>query len=118
MTKIAILSNSYDNIDNLQQALMQIAASQADVLHSCGNPCVPFAIATLGDHFAGPIHIIFDNNDGDGRLRHTLSIGYEQITRLSIPFAEAMLRPITASKIGPSLTQKVTYRIEHEFFTN
>ncbi len=80
MTKIAILSDSHDNVWMLERALAQVQASGADVLLHCGDLCAPFIINQLAEAFSGPIHIIFGNNDGDGRLLHTLAANHSHVT--------------------------------------
>lgn len=60
--QIAVISDIHDNLWNLAAALEEIAA--ADVLICCGDLCSPFVIDQLAK-FAGPIHIVFGNNDAD-----------------------------------------------------
>ena len=79
MTKIAILSDSHDNIWMLERTLTQVHANGADVLLHCGDLCAPFIVNQLAEAFAGPIHIIFGNNDGDGRLLHTLAATHNHV---------------------------------------
>ena len=73
MTKIAIISDSHDNIWSLDRALEQVRASGADVLLHCGDLVAPFIIDRLANGFPGEIHIVFGNNDGDGRLLQMLA---------------------------------------------
>ena len=80
LSKIAILSDSHDHLWNLDIALQQIAASGAQVLIHCGDLCAPFMLDRLGQGFAGPIHMVFGNNDGDGRLLHTIAAKYAHVT--------------------------------------
>jgi putative phosphoesterase len=61
--KIAILSDIHDNVWKLASALD--AAREADALICCGDLCSPFVAHQIGRGFAGPIHIVFGNNDGD-----------------------------------------------------
>jgi putative phosphoesterase len=61
--KIAILSDIHDNVWKLAGALE--AVRDADALICCGDLCSPFIVHQLGRGFAGPIHIVFGNNDGD-----------------------------------------------------
>ena len=68
MTKIAVFSDSHDNIWNLDKALAQVRERGADVLLHCGDLCAPFIVKQLAEGFSGPIHLVFGNNDGDGRL--------------------------------------------------
>jgi putative phosphoesterase len=61
--KIAILSDIHDNVWKLAAALEAVRG--ADALICCGDLCSPFIVHQLGRGFAGPIHIVFGNNDGD-----------------------------------------------------
>ncbi len=61
--RIAILSDIHDHVWNLAAALD--AVRDADAMICCGDLCSPFVIHQLGRAFAGPIHIVFGNNDGD-----------------------------------------------------
>ena len=78
--KIAVFSDSHDNIKNLEAALQQARASGAQMLLHCGDLCAPFMLDRLGKHFQGPIHVVFGNNDGDGRLLQTIAGNYEHLT--------------------------------------
>lgn len=66
--QIAILSDSHDNVWNLADALAQIAAADADLLIFCGDFCAPFTLTQIAEGFAGPVHAVLGNNDGDPRL--------------------------------------------------
>jgi putative phosphoesterase len=66
--RIAVLSDIHDNIWKLAAALERIR--DADELLCCGDLCSPFVVNRLGEGFAGPIHVVFGNNDGD-RFRIT-----------------------------------------------
>jgi len=61
--RLAVLSDIHDNIWKLAAALEAVAS--CDVLICCGDLCSPFIIHQLGRGFAGPIHIVFGNNDAD-----------------------------------------------------
>jgi len=65
---IAVLSDIHDNIWNLADALQRIRAVEAEALIFCGDFCAPFTLTQLGQGFAGPVHCVFGNNDGDPRL--------------------------------------------------
>ncbi len=64
--KIAVMSDSHDNIWNLEKALR--LAQGADALLFCGDLCAPFSLKMLADGFPGPIHAMQGNNDGDVAL--------------------------------------------------
>jgi len=76
--KIAIMSDSHDNIWKLDQALEQIP--DADVLIHCGDLCSPFVIKKLGD-WAGerPVYIVWGNNDGDKLMITTNAESYPSL---------------------------------------
>ena len=62
--KIAVLSDSHDNIWKLEAAMPHLLAT--DVVIHCGDHCAPFMVKRLGEGLAGiPIHIVWGNNDGD-----------------------------------------------------
>ena len=80
MAKIAILSDSHDNIAVLERVLQAANEAGATTLLHCGDLCAPFMLNLLGERFAGPIHVVFGNNDGDGRLLQTVAARHPQIT--------------------------------------
>jgi hypothetical protein len=61
--RIAILSDIHDNVWKLAAALDAVRG--CDALLCCGDLCSPFVVHQLGRGFAGPIHAVFGNNDGD-----------------------------------------------------
>ncbi len=63
--KIAVLSDIHDHVWHLAAALRSEAMSECEALICCGDLCSPFVLAMLGKGFAGPIHVVFGNNDGD-----------------------------------------------------
>jgi uncharacterized protein len=60
--RIAILSDIHDNLWNLAAAIDYV--SHAGVLICGGDLCSPFVMDQLA-RFAGPVHIVFGNNDAD-----------------------------------------------------
>ncbi|MCB0063266.1 MAG: metallophosphoesterase family protein [Caldilineaceae bacterium] len=80
MTKIALFSDSHDNFQVLTSALDQANAAGAQVLLHCGDLCAPFMLARMAQHFPGKLHVIFGNNDGDGRLLQTIAAQYPSVT--------------------------------------
>lgn len=65
--RIAVLSDSHDQIPNLHAAVNRANKAQADVLIHCGDLISPFMLGYLS-HFAGPVHLIYGNNVGDQHL--------------------------------------------------
>lgn len=73
---IAVLSDIHDHLPNLRSALAHIAATTGDdgqpvaALLCCGDLNSPFVVGELSQGFAGPVTLVFGNNDGD-RFRIT-----------------------------------------------
>jgi uncharacterized protein len=76
--KIAILSDSHDNVWMLERAMPHLAG--ADVILHCGDICSPFVTKRLIEGVQGkPVQIVWGNNDGDRRLHLQVSAGAENI---------------------------------------
>jgi len=85
--KIAILSDIHDNIWRLERLLTGL---QADRLLFCGDFCAPFTLAQMAEGFAGPIHVVWGNNDGDRLFLAQVAARFPHVT-LHGDFAELEL---------------------------
>jgi putative phosphoesterase len=76
--KLAVMSDSHDNIWKLDKAAEAFASAEA-VIH-CGDICSPFMVRRLGE-LAGerPVHIVWGNNDGDPLLISKVAAGFPSI---------------------------------------
>lgn len=63
--KVAVISDIHDQLGNLERALRLVQESGAGVLLFLGDLCAPFTLVQLAEGFAGPVHVVFGNNDGD-----------------------------------------------------
>ena len=61
--RIAVLSDIHDNVWKLAAALAAVRGT--DALICCGDLCSPFIVHQIGREYAGPVHIVFGNNDAD-----------------------------------------------------
>ncbi len=84
--KIGIISDIHDNVWKLAEALEKLA--DTEVLICCGDLCSPFIVDQLGRGFAGPVHIVFGNNDGD---RYRLTLKAAQYPQLQLHGETAQL---------------------------
>lgn len=65
--KIAVLSDTHDNIWNVRRALELISRENAELIIHCGDIIAPFVFKEFTA--AGiPVHCVFGNNDGDKYL--------------------------------------------------
>ncbi len=95
--KIAVISDSHDNIWKLDQA-METLRQAAAVLH-CGDLCAPFMVRRLGESLGDiPIHIIWGNNEGDPYLIGKMAEAYPRV-HLHGPFAELELDGLRVAMI-------------------
>lgn len=65
--KIAVMSDTHDNIWNLRKALELVKDSSAEAVIHCGDIIAPFVFKEFIDA-AVPLHCVFGNNDGDKYL--------------------------------------------------
>lgn len=108
--RIAILSDVHDNIWKLETLL---AGLEADVLIFCGDFCAPFTLAQIAEGFAGPVHVVFGNNDGDQFLLAQVAAKFPHVT-LHGDFAELQLdgRQVAVThypQIGQALARSGIY---------
>lgn len=60
--KIAIISDTHDNVPNFEKALKWMKENKIEELIHCGDLCAPsILINVLAPGFAGPIHMVFGN---------------------------------------------------------
>ena len=78
--KIAILSDVHDNIWKLAEVLEQVKDSGAKALMFCGDLCAPFTLRQIGESFAGPVHVVLGNNDGDPLWLAKIASGLDNVT--------------------------------------
>jgi putative phosphoesterase len=76
--KLAVLSDSHDNIWKLDQAIPHL--SRADAVVHCGDLCSPFMIKRLAEGAENrPVHVVWGNNDGDQFRINRVAKGYEHV---------------------------------------
>lgn len=77
---IALLSDVHDNIWNLASAIDSEELRSADRMFFLGDFCAPFTLAQIAEGFAGPIDVVFGNNDGDQFLLAKVASGHPHVT--------------------------------------
>lgn len=76
---VGVCSDIHDNLDNLALALAHLR-KRAEVVLCAGDLCAPFSLAALAEGFAGPIHVVFGNNDGDQYLITRVAANHDHVT--------------------------------------
>lgn len=67
MTRLAILSDTHDQIANLRAAIKYCNTQRIDILIHCGDLISSFMLKELA-LFQDPVHLIYGNNVGDQHL--------------------------------------------------
>ena len=76
--QIGIVSDSHDNIWNLEAALTLMSVADATI--HCGDLCSPFILERLARMLDSiPIHVVWGNNDGDMRLISQVADEYQHV---------------------------------------
>lgn len=63
--KIAIVSDTHDNLANVKKALGWIRKENIKVLLHCGDVCTSSTLREIMKDFAGKVFVVFGNVDGD-----------------------------------------------------
>lgn len=63
--KIAIISDSHDNLTNIYKAVHWMNENKISQIIHCGDICAPSVLEELSDKFGKKMHIVFGNVDGD-----------------------------------------------------
>jgi len=67
MTRLAILSDTHDQVANLRAAIDYCNKAEVNVVAHCGDLISPFMLKQL-TRFNGDVHLIYGNNIGDQKL--------------------------------------------------
>ncbi len=60
--KLAIISDTHDNVPNLEKALDWINKNNIEQIIHCGDLCAPsILVNVLAPKFSGPVHMVFGN---------------------------------------------------------
>lgn len=77
--KLAVLSDSHDNLWKLDAALPQLITAEA-VIH-CGDLVAPFMLLRLAKALGDiPLHLVWGNNDGDKHNLTRIAAQFPSIT--------------------------------------
>jgi putative phosphoesterase len=86
--RIAVLSDSHDNIWNLKRAMPHLNAADA-VIH-CGDIVAPFVVSTIAEGVGDtPVHLVWGNNEGD---KYRMGKVIEELPHVSMHGAMGMLQ--------------------------
>ncbi len=77
--KIAIVSDSHDNIINIEKFLTWAEKQEIDIIIHCGDIAAPSVIKELFSSFGGDIHLVHGNVSDRESLEKTCS-GFKNIT--------------------------------------
>ncbi|MBU1164822.1 metallophosphoesterase [Patescibacteria group bacterium] len=78
--KIAIISDSHDNITNIYKFLDYAKKQNVEMIIHCGDVCAPSVLKELGDKFGGQIHLVYGNVDGDKVMMEKIAQSFNHFT--------------------------------------
>lgn len=88
--KIGIISDSHDNVSNMEKAIAWMNENKVEQIIHCGDLCSPaILVEVLAPQFAGPIHMVFGNVE-DRDLLPEVVADYSNVTHYG-DLAEIML---------------------------
>lgn len=79
--KLAVMSDSHDNIWNLRQALSMIRKEHAELIIHCGDFVAPFMLKEL-EKSEIPVYGVLGNNDGSGFL--LAKTAFAELSRITL----------------------------------
>ncbi|MFO7915510.1 MAG: YfcE family phosphodiesterase [Candidatus Krumholzibacteriales bacterium] len=77
--KLAVMSDTHDNVNNLTKAMAGAEAAGCKLLIHCGDLAAPFMIHELAK-FRGEVHTVFGNVEGDQFTIKEFADQYDNIT--------------------------------------
>ncbi|MFA5134846.1 MAG: metallophosphoesterase [Patescibacteria group bacterium] len=80
--KIAIVSDSHDNLANIEKVTAYLDRHPVAMLIHCGDVCAPSTLRVFAESFSKPIHVCFGNVDGDQYLMTKWS--YEEFSNVTL----------------------------------
>ncbi len=80
--KIAIISDTHDNIVRIDQMLKKIKKEKINTLIHCGDVCAPSVLKYLAEKFTGQIYLSLGNVDNDHEMM--TKITQEELNNIQI----------------------------------
>ncbi|MAF13687.1 MAG: YfcE family phosphodiesterase [Parcubacteria group bacterium] len=78
--KFAIISDSHDNVPNIDKALAHIKKQNIKTIVHCGDVCAPGVMKYIAEQYNGEIHLTYGNVDGDRELMEELAADLDNMT--------------------------------------
>ena len=111
--KLAIVSDSHDNLATLEKAFSWLNRNKINLVLHCGDVCSPGMLKEMSKTFPGQIHLVFGNVDGDqysmlaakerGELDHVVfhgNLGKLEVEKKKIAFCHDPLLARGLAKTG------------------
>jgi len=77
--KIVIISDSHDNVPNIDKMLGYVKKEGIKIMLHCGDVCAPSVLKYLANNFKGDIYLVFGNVDGDREMMKKYGKGFENL---------------------------------------
>jgi len=113
--RVAILSDSHDNLPNLKRALSFIVKQKIKILLHCGDVCKPETVRELEKNFNGRIYIAMGNVDL-GFYHQKLKKGRSKKTRIFEDFGKIRVNNLKIAFChNPDLARRLSRTKKYDF---
>lgn len=96
---IAIISDTHDNLPNINKVLDYLSTKKIEALIHCGDVCMPRTLHRIVKEYAGPIYLSLGNGDDMDAIRLVTPVADGTPDRLHI-YAEVGAFTLGGKKIG------------------
>ncbi len=76
---IAIISDSHDNLPNLEKCLTYLAQQGVSTIIHCGDITSAETLEYIGKHFDGEVHVVYGNGDYMQEELNDISYQYDNV---------------------------------------
>ena len=113
--KIAIISDTHDNLPNFKKAISWIKKEGIEIVIHCGDVCAPATLREVLKDFSGKMFLVFGNVDSDHSW--TTKLAYESFLQLKV-FREWGEIEIEGKKIAfchfPELAKSLAFTQDYD----
>jgi len=78
--KIAIVSDSHDNLPNIEKMLDFVNKNEIKMIIHCGDISAGSVLRLIGEKFSGPVHFVLGNVSSDLETLKEKSAGLDNVT--------------------------------------
>ena len=78
--KIGVISDSHDNVPNIETAIKYFKERGITTVIHCGDVCAPSVMKFIAEQFGDTMHLVYGNVDGDQKKMEELAKNLSTLT--------------------------------------